>query len=39
LEARREVCSLLTINGGSSSIRFALYDRADDHRGGGWMGK
>ena len=26
LEARRESYSLLTINGGSSSIRFALYD-------------
>ena len=25
-EASRESCSLLTINGGSSSIRFALYD-------------
>ena len=26
LEASRESCTLLTINGGSSSIRFALYD-------------
>ncbi len=26
VEASRESCSLLTINGGSSSIRFALYE-------------
>ena len=30
--ASRESCSLLTINGGSSSIRFALYDEDEPLR-------
>ena len=32
VEASRESCSLLTINGGSSSIRFALYDEGEPLR-------
>jgi acetate kinase len=32
VEATRESCSLLTINGGSSSIRFALYDKGEPLR-------
>jgi acetate kinase len=32
MEATRESCSLLTINGGSSSIRFALYDKGEPLR-------
>lgn len=32
LETRRDSCSLLTINGGSSSIRFALYDGGEPLR-------
>src|ERR1700693_4568547 len=31
-EANHEWCSLLTINGGSSSIRFALYDAGEPLR-------
>ena len=32
VEASRETCSLLTINGGSSSIRFALYEQGEPLR-------
>ena len=32
VEASRKSCSLLTINGGSSSIRFALYDEGEPLR-------
>jgi acetate kinase len=32
VEQNRESCSLLTINGGSSSIRFALYDAGEPSR-------
>ena len=32
VEQNRESCSLLTINGGSSSIRFALYDEGEPSR-------
>ena len=32
VEASRESCSLLTINGGSSSIRFALYEEGEPLR-------
>ena len=32
VETSRESCSLLTINGGSSSIRFALYERGEPLR-------
>ena len=32
VEASRESCTLLTINGGSSSIRFALYDEGEPLR-------
>jgi acetate kinase len=32
VEASRELCSLLTMNGGSSSIRFALYERGEPLR-------
>ena len=32
VEASRESCSLLTINGGSSSIRFALYEESEPLR-------
>ena len=32
VQASRESCSLLTINGGSSSIRFALYEEGEPLR-------
>ena len=32
VEASRESCSLLTINGGSSRIRFALYEESEPLR-------
>ena len=32
VEQNRKSCSLLTINGGSSSIRFALYDEGEPSR-------
>ena len=38
VEASRVPSSLLTINGGSASIWFALYDEGD-RCGGSWMGK